>query len=344
MVKYETSAVTAKSGLSFVRDVIERSGNIFHKIEHENDLGIDAWIELIYDKTPSGKQIAVQIKSGNSFFDYNRERCHITIGTHRQYWEKYSIPVIGVVYSPELQKSFWINIKSYLKNYPSAKKIQFTISRANCLDHESMKTIFLQVINNKPPNLSLHDAINWLWSPKFDESAWGIRTLFQGYRIEIQIWEEFIRFFVEKPISEIPDVLIAYLADIPGHWDMLRSGSDLSNTTRSIASKLLNGFSMNEIIKLLHFIDKENVISRGSIGQSVEIILSSLPNIDSTLSEIIQDEGVELFYRECCAIIFTMHNQMQSIPLLQILANSGSQRCQWIIEDLEKFGGINPYQ
>lgn len=61
MPKYSNSSITAKIGINYVRTIVEESGSLFHKIEQENDLGIDGIIEFIQDGTPTNKSIAIQI-------------------------------------------------------------------------------------------------------------------------------------------------------------------------------------------------------------------------------------------------------------------------------------------
>ena len=47
MPKYKRSAITAKEGVNHIRSATESAGSIFIKIEHENDLGVDALIEFV---------------------------------------------------------------------------------------------------------------------------------------------------------------------------------------------------------------------------------------------------------------------------------------------------------
>lgn len=112
MVKYKRTNVTAKTGVNFVRSLVESEGCLFHKIELENDLGIDAIIELVKGETPLHKRIAVQIKSGQSYYNPGSEECLIPIENHREYWASYELPVIGVIFVPSLGRAFWVDIKN----------------------------------------------------------------------------------------------------------------------------------------------------------------------------------------------------------------------------------------
>lgn len=100
MPTYKRSAITAKEGINFIRSAVEAGGSLFIKIEQESDLGIDALIEFVKDERPLNKQIAVQIKSGASYYNPEAAECAFPIGTHRTYWAAHPLPVFGLVYVP----------------------------------------------------------------------------------------------------------------------------------------------------------------------------------------------------------------------------------------------------
>jgi len=93
MVLYKQTNVTAKNRINLVRSAVEGAGSLFHKIEAENDLGIDGLIELVRDERPLHRQVAVQVKSGPSYYNSSGEECLIPIETHREYWLHHPLPV-----------------------------------------------------------------------------------------------------------------------------------------------------------------------------------------------------------------------------------------------------------
>ena len=105
MPTYKRSAITAKDGINFIRSAVEASGSLFIKIEQENDLGIDALIEFVENERPLNKQIAVQIKSGASYYTPESDECAFPVGSHREYWAQHPLPVFGLVYVPSLQRA-----------------------------------------------------------------------------------------------------------------------------------------------------------------------------------------------------------------------------------------------
>jgi hypothetical protein len=76
-----------------------------------SDHGIDMIVEEVLDQKPTGRLIAVQVKSGSSYF---RERTQdgfvFRDATHVEYWTGYSLPVIVAFYDPTTKLSYWQSI------------------------------------------------------------------------------------------------------------------------------------------------------------------------------------------------------------------------------------------
>lgn len=192
VVKYLKSNITAKQGVNFVREIVENSGCLFHKIEQENDLGIDGIIEFIQDEKPAHRSVAVQIKSGPSYFQSNNKTCVIPVKNHSEYWSNYALPVCGIVYVPELEIGFWTNIKSHLKNDKNLKSIKFIADRSNQLDLANFNRLFLPNVLNQTPNLSLDEAISFFNSDNDNEFVLGSLILFRKYINEKITWDKYI--------------------------------------------------------------------------------------------------------------------------------------------------------
>lgn len=343
MVLYKKTNVTAKNGINFVRSAVEGAGSLFHKIEGENDLGIDGLIELIRDERPLNRQVAVQIKSGPSYYNSSGEECLIPIESHRDYWLNHPLPVLGVVFVPALGVAHWVNIKSYLKDHPTNTVIRFRTSRANRFDQSAFSTIFVPNVLREVPDLSLPDAFTLFGSPKPDESYLGLIVLFRRYPNVLEVWTRLIQHLVETPAQEIPPVLVYFLAHIPWHGDIAYFGEAITAETKAHAKNLLARFSREQVVKLLEFIDEESSISRGAVGQSVEAIISSLPNASKLLEGIVLDKSLEPFTRDCAAIILAMNEGPAAIPTIKQLADTGSWYAGELIEHIKTYGGVNPY-
>ena len=100
-------------GVNATAKIISQMGLIFRD-QPTDDYGIDAQIETIDNNYASGKLIAVQIKSGESFFEEVKDGKIIFRGKkkHYEYWLNHSLPVIIVLYRPSDDKCYWREVNS----------------------------------------------------------------------------------------------------------------------------------------------------------------------------------------------------------------------------------------
>ena len=88
-------------GLAKVHMICAELDSIWRPTIH-NDLGVDGQIELLEETSviSTGKIIAVQVKSGSSYFQYENEQSvkFYPKKKHRKYWQRLIIPVILVLH------------------------------------------------------------------------------------------------------------------------------------------------------------------------------------------------------------------------------------------------------
>ncbi len=91
---------------------MESAGHIVQEIDGGNDQGEDCYLSFTKLGERTGEIVAVQVKSGAA---YRRPVGYgIPCRNHLRDWTLSRIPVIGVVYDPELRKLFWENMSEYL--------------------------------------------------------------------------------------------------------------------------------------------------------------------------------------------------------------------------------------
>lgn len=343
MVTYKRSAVTAKEGINFVRSAVESGGSLFIKIEQENDLGIDALLEFIKDERPLNKQLAIQIKSGASYYTPEAKECAFPIGSHRDYWSQHPLPVFGLVYVPALRNAYWVNLKRYLKLNPSDTVVRFSATEANQFNTVTFTKLFLPAVVGQTPILEIDEAFRLARSKEPSETYLGLLVLFRQYPNNKAVWDELVHTFVTRPANEIPPVLLYWLAYIPGHGDIFYFGETATPATLLYARSLLARFTVTDVIKLLSFIDQEEQIGRGTLGQSIEAVISSLPNASNMLREIIRSAEVEILIREFAALILAINESSGALPELSVLEEAGSWHAGEIARHLKEYGSINPY-
>lgn len=97
-----------KIGLYKIGAEIEKLDIIFRD-QPISDYGIDAQIETKEDNYASGKLIAVQIKSGETYFKESNGTSFIYRGErkHYDYWLNHSLPVVIMFYNPCDENCYW---------------------------------------------------------------------------------------------------------------------------------------------------------------------------------------------------------------------------------------------
>ena len=343
MPTYKRSAVTSKEGINFVRSVVEAASSLFIKIEQENDLGIDALFEFIRDERPLNKQIAVQIKSGASYYNAETEACAFPIGGHRSYWSSHPLPVFGIVYVPSKKAAYWLNIKRYLKANVDAATIRFPATQANLFTAGTFTTLFVPAVLGEVPQLSYCDALGLADSQRPSEMYLGLLVLFRRYPNDHAVWDRLISLFRSLPVCDIPSVWIYWLAHIPGHGDILYYGQAPNEDIKAYVRDMFARFECAEIVKLLEMIDPESQVGRGTVGQSVEAIISSLPRAAKLLRQVISATRAPMSVRESAALILAMNEGSAAQSELQSLHNAGSWYAGEMFAYVKEHGGINPY-
>ncbi|MDP8219628.1 MAG: DUF4365 domain-containing protein [Candidatus Theseobacter exili] len=343
MLKHKVSSSTGKLGVTLVRGVVEGGNCLFHKIDQENDLGIDGIVELIRNEEPLNKQFAVQVKTGESYFDTAKQECVFPVDNHYAYWNGYPLSVYGIVVVPSLKKAFWVDIKRYFKGHPNCTVIRFSATEANTFNDGYFTSIFVPTIVKEVPDIPLKKALTLLRSHHEDELLLGMVVLFRRFCNKRETWDAFVEYFISHAADKIPGMLIYFFAHVPWHGDIWGFGEQLTEETRTYVRGKFASLGKTGLIKLLSMVDEENMIARGTIGQSVEAIVSSLPNCVTLLSEVLKDKTLPLFIREVAGIIFAIHKPQESIHFFQDMAENGSWYMAEMAAHIKESGELNPY-
>ncbi|HEX9392209.1 MAG TPA: DUF4365 domain-containing protein [Usitatibacteraceae bacterium] len=99
---------TERLGVAALEYFFSQNGWLFRE-QSTHDYGIDAHVEIVEGGRPTGKLIALQIKSGASFFEEESADSYIfrTDDKHVAYWVGHSMPVVLVLYNPEAETAHW---------------------------------------------------------------------------------------------------------------------------------------------------------------------------------------------------------------------------------------------
>jgi hypothetical protein len=123
-MKWPKTKITENQGLLYVEQIVNDTGNIFRKIHLEEDVGLDGVIEFVKNGEATGRLLAIQVKSGDSFVAQGKDSFIVHVDeAHISYWQGYDLPVVMVCYSPSKQLASWQDIKHYIQYKKQREKV-----------------------------------------------------------------------------------------------------------------------------------------------------------------------------------------------------------------------------
>lgn len=345
MSTYNLKVGTGKLGVNLLKSFIDENECYFHEILQENDVGIDAFIEFTKDGKNNGRCIAVQIKTGNSFFNVNKSVCNIPIGDHYNYWKNHSLQVFGIVCDYEGKKAFWTSITDFIeknsKNIENGKikTISFPVMKINKLDSITFGTIFKPVIYGMLPRISFRESLALSNSTFLTEKELAIDLLLKTYVNDKGSWDRCSTVLQEENDAELLSKIIYYFSYIPYHPDLW---GDLacSQETKQYAKTLIQQIDKQTMIKMLSL--TEGGIDRGTIGQCVESLISIIPDNSETLVEIIEGNHTNYIGLNAFLILsyydsqFVLERSKHFIDLL-------GKTAETVVEFIKEYGNFELY-
>jgi hypothetical protein len=361
-VKQKIENSIGKIGVTKIRLIIEQSNCLFHKIETENDLGNDAFIEFIENEESKCICIASQIKSGKSYINIKTgDPFFNTDKNHLEYWNNLNLPVAGFIYDPNSDSIYWNDIKEYIaehigiiENGPyiihfTDKNIFSTNTFNNFFKH--FTGYYEEMASEKALRIAFNDLIV---DTNHKMKYIGLKNLFTYHRNNIFSW-----FIMLNAINLIKDDLLRNLISIiqliPGHGDIFWSSKNIiEEKTRVEALTILrNCWGEREVRKLLSVIPEDEGIQRGVIGQGIHAIIDYINNISVILRKIAFDRNTpekDSFF----AFLMYLNREQRFIEKEKIIDliyayeeeypnSSNIESCGYLIESIQKDFGIDFY-
>ncbi|MBC9207112.1 DUF4365 domain-containing protein [Roseomonas aerophila] len=136
---HSSTALTERVGVQEVGLIFTKRLKWFFREQAVSDFGVDAEVEIADAKAvPTGQLIALQIKSGTSFFQHKNADGYTFYGEprHLEYWLRHSLPVFLIIHNPETGLTLWQRVERHLTRQ-TAKGWAIHIPAANVLDEKS---------------------------------------------------------------------------------------------------------------------------------------------------------------------------------------------------------------
>ena len=131
--------LTGEAGVNAVSTVVnDKMKWIFRRVHLEHDFGIDGYIDIVReDGGVTGQSIAVQIKSGQSFFKEKTPNGFVFRGEekHLNYYMNLPVPVLMILHDDVTHQCYWEQF-DVRKTEPTSRGWKFNISKNSLLSEE----------------------------------------------------------------------------------------------------------------------------------------------------------------------------------------------------------------
>ncbi|WP_437918754.1 DUF4365 domain-containing protein [Sphingobacterium sp. LRF_L2] len=317
--KRKESKRTEFLGVNHIAQLVNHSNCIFNKIDESNDQGLDAYIEFIENESATGLCIGVQIKSGDSYQSSDKRHAVITADfNHFEYWKNHILPLAGIVYIPEDDSAYWVDLSDHLKDNDLSGPYTVRLSKENILTPDTFQNFYEHF---SPYRYKYNSDWNFgkalkglVPSNNANTRIESIKSLFHFHRNEIESWYYLINQFSIENNFDIENLLIYIMRHLISHGDIYwHDGNIVNESIRKNSKRIIaENFAINEIAKLLRHID-ENGIIRGSIGQNIYPIIDLVPDKVEILKKIILNEFTDDDSRAWAGIILINEFQFDDL-------------------------------
>lgn len=133
---------TDRLGVHAVEGIVLKDLGWIFREQTVSDWGIDAHIEIVDSQGPTGRLIALQIKSGRSFF--RKKTGHLVYHGKRRhlgYWTRHSLPVLIVLHNPDTDETVWQRVNYQDVQSSGYDKWSIEIPRTQVLNADAKEAL-----------------------------------------------------------------------------------------------------------------------------------------------------------------------------------------------------------
>jgi hypothetical protein len=150
------SHLKERTGLLLVEQRIVEELRWIFRNQPVSDFGIDAHLEVVQHESATGRLVAMQIKSGPSYFREETEETIVYRGDpeHLRYWLQHSLPVIVILADPAGRRCYWQVVREDLVT-ETERGWKMVIPKTQVLD-ASARAALAELAAGPPHLLRLH--------------------------------------------------------------------------------------------------------------------------------------------------------------------------------------------
>lgn len=320
------SRARGKAGYRRLETVLEAANLVVQRVETENDIGRDAFVDIVAGTDVTGGVICVQVKSGPSFFHENQwlipgEPADFTL------WRESTLPVFGVVHDPTTDSLRWVDLshaaEMALDDYLSPAiagpfgKQAVPVPSDNRLDLDLAPFVAAAEAALRRRSGS-HVAA--LLSDDLETVRAAVADTFAVGRHDPNAFLLLAALFHRLP-RETRRFAVGALAMATPHPDVFWSRDNWIPERITAALRQRLRWTDSDTVALLSEID-ENGVQRGTIGQSVYHVLDLDRDIESKLSAVCLSRTLSDDVRLWAAAIFLYRTAGDAPAALERLLRS----------------------
>jgi hypothetical protein len=107
--------ITERRGVNAVEAIFLDEFGWYFREQTVSDVGIDAQVEVVEHDKATGKLIALQIKTGSSYFrKHGSDYIYYGEQRHLDYWLGHSLPVFLILHDPDRKLTLWQKVERHL--------------------------------------------------------------------------------------------------------------------------------------------------------------------------------------------------------------------------------------
>ncbi|MHC2001858.1 DUF4365 domain-containing protein [Methylobacterium sp. CM6241] len=309
-MKTRGNLVTERAGVNYARTIVESAGSFFKEINLQHDVGQDATIVLVVDGVVRPREIALQIKSGDSYV--TTDHCRIPAkSAHIYYWANHDLLTIGVVYDPGEASAYWIDLQAASRHHrqstpKTGTTFTFAKSAWNRFDAVQFSNILVPTLLGEAPIIPLNTLCEWINDTDPETHGLGARVLRARHRDKAPAWKCLLEAYRNRPLEQLTiDTPISF-AMLLGHDDIGYHSGDIPNDVRRSAVSAVLKFGADEIAKALALLP-ECDFQRPSLGYSLMPLWGMTKDSLSVLRQIADEERYGDEVRERATLLLAWH-------------------------------------
>lgn len=240
---------------------------VYFEVPGHADFGKDGYVDIVTEKgAVTGSCFAVQIKGGRSRRRSGGYRIEGSSNNRRQ-WANSTIPVIGLVWDPDMSRLFWLDLTDTLTT--AGLNAELFVPASNHLTGGSEFRRFKKYVGSVAHRQA---SILDLVSPDADLQLAGIAAAYHIGRTDgralVLLRKLFLGFHPEPRRSAV-----WALASAVPHPDILGSLDGSPDPAAEAVLERSIAWTVEEVCQLLDLIGEEGGVTRGSFGQHIHQLL-----------------------------------------------------------------------